>query len=53
VAYEQSVWIVDRLLSAGVPAELETIAGADHGFKGADEERAEVRMIEFLGRYLK
>ena len=53
VNYEQSVWIVDRLLSVGVPAELETIAGADHGFKGADEEQAEVRMIEFLGRYLK
>ncbi len=53
VAYEQSVWMVDRLLSVGVPAELDSIAGADHGFKGVDEERAELRMIEFLGRYLK
>jgi acetyl esterase/lipase len=53
VNYEQSVWIVDRLLSVGVPAEIETIAGADHGFKGADEERAELRMIEFFARYLK
>jgi acetyl esterase/lipase len=50
---EQSVWIVDRLMAAGVDAELEMIAGADHGFKGADEERAEQRMIEFFGRYLK
>lgn len=50
---EQSVWIVDRLLASGVEAELEMIAGADHGFKGADEERAELRMIEFFGRYLK
>jgi acetyl esterase/lipase len=53
VNYEQSVWIVDRLLAAGVPAELETISGADHGFKGADEERAEVRMIEWFKRWLK
>jgi acetyl esterase/lipase len=50
---EQSVWIIDRLMAVGVNAELEMIAGADHGFKGADEERAELRMIEFLGRYLK
>jgi dipeptidyl aminopeptidase/acylaminoacyl peptidase len=50
---EQSVWIIDRLMAAGVDAELEMIAGADHGFKGADEERAEQRMIEFFGRYLK
>ena len=53
VNYEQSVWIIDRLLSVGVPAELETIEGADHGFKGADAERAERRMIGFFDRYLK
>jgi acetyl esterase/lipase len=53
VAYEQSVWIIDRLLSAGVEAELETIEGADHGFKGADAERAEQRMMAFFDRYLK
>lgn len=53
VNYEQSVWIIDRLLAAGVVAELETIEGADHGFKGADAERAEKRMIAFFDRYLK
>jgi acetyl esterase/lipase len=53
VNYEQSVWMVDRLLSAGVEAELETIEGADHGFKGADAERAERRMVGFFDRYLK
>jgi acetyl esterase/lipase len=53
VNYEQSVWIIDRLLAVGVPAELETIPGADHGFKGADEERAEVRMIEWFKKWLK
>jgi acetyl esterase/lipase len=53
VNYEQSVWIIERLLAAGVDAELETIEGADHGFKGADAERAEKRMIGFFDRYLK
>jgi acetyl esterase/lipase len=53
VNYEQSVWIIDRLLSVGVEAELETIEGADHGFKGADAERAEKRMIGFFERHLK
>jgi acetyl esterase/lipase len=53
VAYEQSVFLIDRLLSVGAQAELETIDGADHGFKGADEERAELRMIAFFDRFLK
>jgi acetyl esterase/lipase len=53
VNYEQSVWIIDRLLAAGVPAELETIEGADHGFKGADAARAEARMVAFFDRYLQ
>jgi acetyl esterase/lipase len=53
VNYEQSVWIIERLLAAGVPAEIETIEGADHGFKGADLERAEKRMMGFFDRYLK
>jgi acetyl esterase/lipase len=53
VNYEQSVWIIDRLLQAGVPAELETIEGSDHGFKGPDATRAEQRMITFFDRYLQ
>ncbi len=53
VNYEQSVWIIDRLLSAGVEAELETIDGADHGFKGADAERADRRMKSFFDAHLK
>jgi dipeptidyl aminopeptidase/acylaminoacyl peptidase len=53
VNYEQSVWIIDRLLQAGVPAELETIEGSDHGFKGADSTRAEQRMIGFFDRFLR
>ncbi len=52
VNYEQSVWIIDRLLAAGVEAELDTIDGADHGFKGADAERAERSMLAFFDRHL-
>jgi dipeptidyl aminopeptidase/acylaminoacyl peptidase len=53
VNYEQSVWMVERLLAVGVEAELESIEGADHGFKGADAERADKRMMAFFDRYLK
>jgi len=52
VAYEQSVWLLERLLGAGVPAELETIPGAGHGFKGADADRADTRAIAWLDRWL-
>ena len=53
VAYEHSVWLTERLLAAGVPAELETVSGAGHGFKGADAEHAEQRAFAFFDRYLK
>lgn len=53
VAYEQSLWLIERMVAAGVPAELETITGSDHGFKGADAERADVRAIAWLDKYLK
>jgi acetyl esterase/lipase len=53
VAYEQSLWLIERLIAAGVPAELETISGSDHGFKGADAERADVRAIAWFDKYLK
>lgn len=53
VPFEQSVWLVERLRSAGVQAELETIAEAPHGFKGADQERALTRALDFLNRHLK
>jgi PQQ-like domain len=53
VAYEQSLWIVERLIAAGVPAELETIGGAGHGFKGADALRADERAIAWFDKYLK
>uniref|UniRef100_Q02A51 Alpha/beta hydrolase fold-3 domain protein n=1 Tax=Solibacter usitatus (strain Ellin6076) TaxID=234267 RepID=Q02A51_SOLUE len=53
VAYEQSLWIVERLIAAGVPAELETISGAGHGFKGADALRADERAFAWFDKYLK
>jgi acetyl esterase/lipase len=53
VAYEHSVWLTERLLAAGVPAELETISGAGHGFKGVDADRAEQRSFAFFDKYLK
>lgn len=53
VPYEQSLFLMERLKSVGVEAELETIAEAGHGFKGADEERAFARTLDFLNRKLK
>lgn len=53
VPFEQSVWLVERMRSMGVEAELETIAEAGHGFKDADEERAFARTLDFLNRKLK
>ncbi|MBE7539260.1 MAG: alpha/beta hydrolase [Bryobacterales bacterium] len=53
VAYEQSFWIVDRLLAAGVEAGLLTIEEAGHGFKGADAKRALETAIVFLDQKMK
>lgn len=53
VPFEQSVILVDRMRSVGVESELETIAEAGHGFKGADDERAFTRTVDFLNRKLK
>jgi acetyl esterase/lipase len=53
VAYEQVVWLIDRLKAAGVEADLLTIEGAGHGFKGKDAERAEAAMLAFFAKHLK
>ena len=53
VPFEQSVILVDRMRSAGVESELETLAEVGHGFKGADAERAFVRTLDYLNRKLK
>ncbi len=53
VAHEQSVELVARLKAAGVEAELLTLPGAGHGFKGKDAETAEVALVAFFDRHLK
>jgi acetyl esterase/lipase len=53
VAYEQAVWIVDKLKAAEVEAELLTLEGAGHGFGGKDAEKAEKATLEFFDKHLK
>jgi dipeptidyl aminopeptidase/acylaminoacyl peptidase len=53
VAYEQAVWMRDRLASCGVDVQLLTMEGAGHGFKGADAEKAEKALLEFFEWKLK
>jgi acetyl esterase/lipase len=53
VAHEQAVWMIDRLKACGVEAELLTLQGAGHGFKGIDAERAEKAMLAFFAKHLK
>jgi acetyl esterase/lipase len=53
VAHEQAVWLIDRLKASGVEAELLTLPGAGHGFRGEDAVRAEAAMLAFFARHLK
>jgi acetyl esterase/lipase len=53
VAHEQAVWIVDKLKAADVEAELLTLEGAGHGFKGKDAEKADQAMFDFFAKHLK
>jgi acetyl esterase/lipase len=53
VAYEQAVWLVDRLRGADVDVELLTLEGAGHGFKGEDSKRAQEAMFAFFDKHLK
>ncbi len=53
VAHEQAVWLIDKLKAAGVEAELLTLEGAGHGFKGKDAETAEKALIAFFDKHLK
>jgi acetyl esterase/lipase len=52
VAFEQALWLVDRLKASAVEAELLRIEGAGHGFKGADLEKAQAALFEYFGRHL-
>jgi acetyl esterase/lipase len=53
VAYEQAVWMRDRLASCGVEVKLLTLEGAGHGFKGADAEKADKALLDFFTSHLK
>lgn len=53
VAHEQAVWMVDKLKAATVEAELLTLEGAGHGFKGADAEKAEQALFAYFEKQLK
>lgn len=53
VAYEQAQWMIEKLKAAQVEAELITLEGAGHGFKGADAEKAEKALLEFFDSHLK
>lgn len=53
VAHEQAVWMIDKLKASAVEAELLTLEGAGHGFKGADAEKADQALFEYFDRQLK
>lgn len=53
VAYEQGVWMVEKLLAANVEAVLFTLPNAGHGFKGEDQVKAEQAMFAFFEKHLK
>jgi acetyl esterase/lipase len=53
VAYEQATWLIDRLKASAVEADLLTLEGAGHGFKGPDAQKAEEALLEFFDKHLK
>jgi len=53
VAYEQALWMHDRLAACGVEVELLTLQGAGHGFKGTDAEKADQALLAFFESRLK
>ena len=53
VAYEQAVWMRDRLMACGADVQLLTLEGEGHGFKGADAEKADKALLDFFNSRLK
>jgi dipeptidyl aminopeptidase/acylaminoacyl peptidase len=53
VAYEQAQWMVERLKACAVEAELVTLEGAGHGFKGEEAKKADAAMQGFFEAHLK
>ena len=53
VAYEQAVWLTDRLKACGVESALMTMEGAGHGFGGEDAKRADSAMFAFFDSHFR
>jgi acetyl esterase/lipase len=53
VAYEQATWMVDKLKASSVEAELLTLKGAGHGFKGEFLKQADEALLAFFDKHLK
>lgn len=53
VEHAQSVWLTERLQTMGAEAELLTLPGAGHGFKGPDAEKAEAALFAFFDKHLR
>ena len=45
--------MVDRLKASAVEAQLLTLEGAGHGFKGDDAQKADAAMYAFFDAHLK
>jgi acetyl esterase/lipase len=53
VAFEQAVWMRDRLQACNVEVKLVAFDGAGHGFKGNDAQKADQDLIAFFDTHLK
>ena len=53
VAHEQAVWLIDKLKAADVEADLLTLPGAGHGFKGEDQIKADQALFDYFDERLK
>ena len=53
MAHEQAVWLVEKMKASGAEADLLTLPGAGHGFKGKDAETAEAALMAFFDKRLK
>ncbi len=53
VAHEQAVWLVDKLKACGADAELLTLEGAGHGFRGKDAETSDAALFAYFAKMLK
>jgi acetyl esterase/lipase len=53
VAHEQAVWLIDKLKAADVEAELLTLPGAGHGFKGDDAVKSDQALLAYFDKKLK